>query len=95
MRHLPNRNRYARPNAQLARAEKFIPLSSQIFSRSRNPRGRVPLILTHGHVGRVWDVNGNECVDLVCGLLPVMLGHCDPHVDGAIRGRNQAECVLL
>ena len=49
--------------------------------------GQAPLFLTHGRGGRVWDVDGNEYVDLVCGLLPVVLGYCDPDVDQAIRAQ--------
>jgi glutamate-1-semialdehyde 2,1-aminomutase/spore coat polysaccharide biosynthesis protein SpsF len=43
------------------------------------------MFLSHGQGGRVWDADGNEYVDLVCGLLPVILGYCDPDVDAAIR----------
>src|SRR4051794_40492603 len=89
MSHPENRDRYARSNALLARAEKVIPLGSQTFSKSRiqYPQGRAPMFLTHGRGGRVWDVDGNEYVDLVCGLLPVVLGYCDPDVDAAIHAQ--------
>ncbi|MBC7952773.1 MAG: aminotransferase class III-fold pyridoxal phosphate-dependent enzyme [Rhodospirillaceae bacterium] len=72
----------------LARAEKVIPLGSQTFSKSRiqYPQG-APMLLTHGQGGRVWDVDGNQYVDMVCGLLPVVLGYQDPDVDGAIRAQ--------
>lgn len=73
----------------LESAERLIPLGSQTFSKSRiqYPEGQAPLFLTHGQGGRVWDVDGNEYVDLVCGLLCVGLGYCDPDVDTAIRGQ--------
>lgn len=73
----------------LARAEAVIPLGSQTFSKSRvqYPVGHAPLVLTHGDGGRVWDVDGNEYVDMVCGLLPVVLGYRDPDVDAAIRAQ--------
>jgi glutamate-1-semialdehyde 2,1-aminomutase len=89
MNHPFNRDRYARSNALFARAEKVIPLGSQTFSKSRiqYPQGQAPLFLTHGRGGRVWDVDDNEYIDLVCGLLPVVLGYCDPDVDGAIRSQ--------
>jgi glutamate-1-semialdehyde 2,1-aminomutase len=89
MSHPYNRDRYARSNEMLQRAEKVIPLGSQTFSKSRiqYPQGQAPLFLTHGRGGRVWDVDGNEYVDLVNGLLPVVLGYCDPDVDGAIRAQ--------
>jgi glutamate-1-semialdehyde 2,1-aminomutase len=75
-----------RSAALLARAEKVIPLASQTFSKSRiqYPEG-APMFLTHGQGGRVWDVDGNRYVDMVCGLLPVVLGYQDPDVDAAIR----------
>ena len=75
--------------ALLARAEKVIPLGAQTFSKSRItfPAGTSPLFLTHGDGGRVWDVDGNEYVDLVSGLLPVVLGYRDADVDGAIRAQ--------
>ncbi|MBT4464958.1 MAG: aminotransferase class III-fold pyridoxal phosphate-dependent enzyme, partial [Rhodospirillaceae bacterium] len=71
----------------LVRAEKTIPLGTQTFSKSRLifASGHAPLFLTHGDGGRVWDVDANVYVDLVCGLLPVVLGYRDPDVDAAIR----------
>ncbi len=70
----------------LDRAQRTNTLGSQTFSKShlQLPRGHAPLFLTHGRGGRVWDVDGNEYVDLVCGLLAVVLGYCDPDVDRAI-----------
>jgi glutamate-1-semialdehyde 2,1-aminomutase len=70
----------------LLEAEEFIPQGSQTYSKSARqfPAGNAPLFLTHGEGGRVWDVDGNEYVDMVCGLLPVMLGYADADVDEAI-----------
>ena len=84
-----SRRDYPRSLAMLERAEKVIPLGSQTFSKSRVtfPHPCSPLYLTHGDGGRVWDVDGNEYVDLVCGLLPVVLGYRDPDIDAAIRGQ--------
>jgi glutamate-1-semialdehyde 2,1-aminomutase/spore coat polysaccharide biosynthesis protein SpsF len=73
----------------LERAERVIPLGSQTFSKSKiqYPQGHAPLYLKRGKGGRVWDVDDNEYVDLVCGLLPVLLGYCDPDVDAAIKAQ--------
>jgi glutamate-1-semialdehyde aminotransferase/spore coat polysaccharide biosynthesis protein SpsF (cytidylyltransferase family) len=70
----------------LERALKTVPLAAQTFSKCHQqmPQPLSPLFLTHGHAGRVWDVDGNEYVDLGCGLLSVLLGHRDPDVDTAI-----------
>jgi glutamate-1-semialdehyde 2,1-aminomutase len=78
--------RYDRSAALFDRAIRTIPTATQTFSKSHLlfPRGHAPLFLTHGLGGRVWDVDGNQYVDLVCGLLPVLLGYCDPDVDEAI-----------
>lgn len=80
-------DRYKKSNDMLARAERVIPLGSQTFSKSRIqfPAPLSPLYLDRGKGGRVWDVDGNEYVDLICGLLPVTLGYCDPDVDAAIK----------
>ena len=83
------RARYAKSGAMLDRALKRIPTGNQTFSKShlQFPRGHAPLYLSHGHGGRVTDVDGNEYVDLVCGLLPVLLGYRDPDVDAAIKAQ--------
>ncbi|MBU0482017.1 MAG: aminotransferase class III-fold pyridoxal phosphate-dependent enzyme [Proteobacteria bacterium] len=79
--------RYEKSEALLKRAERCIPLGTQTFSKSylQSPRGVSPQFLTKGKGARVWDVDGNEYVDMVCGLLPVILGYSDPDVDQAIR----------
>jgi glutamate-1-semialdehyde 2,1-aminomutase len=78
---------FKRSQYMLERAEKVIPLGSQTFSKSRIqlPPGAAPLFLTHGDGGRVYDVDGNEYVDLVNALFPLVLGYRDPDVDLAIR----------
>lgn len=70
----------------LKRAERLIPLGAQTFSKSRLqfPEGASPLFVTHGDGGYVFDVDGNDYVDLVGGLLPNILGYRDPDVDAAV-----------
>ena len=78
--------RYAKSQALFERAGKTVPLASQTFSKSHltYPRGRAPLFLESGDGCRVMDVDGNEYVDFVSGLLPIVLGYGDPDVDGAV-----------
>lgn len=78
---------YTRSDALLRSALEIIPVGNQTFSKSylQLPNGAAPLFLTHGQGGRVWDVDGNEYVDMVSGLLPIVLGYRDPDVDYAIR----------
>lgn len=77
---------YTRSQEAFARAEAVIPLGAQTFSKSylQFPQPS-PLFVSHGDGALVWDIDGNEYVDLVSALLPVILGYRDPDVDRAIR----------
>lgn len=81
-----NNQRYARSMELLQLAEMLIPTGTQTFSKSslQFPIGKSPHFLHRGQGGRVWDIDGNEYVDIVAGLLSVMLGYRDPDVDAAI-----------
>jgi glutamate-1-semialdehyde aminotransferase/spore coat polysaccharide biosynthesis protein SpsF (cytidylyltransferase family) len=81
------RRSYARSQLMIERAEAVIPLGAQTFSKSKIslPPGASPLFVTHGDGGRVFDVDGNEYVDLIGALLPNVLGYRDCDVDLAIR----------
>jgi len=59
----------------LAKAEALIPLGTQTFSKSKLmfPEGAAPLFVTHGDGAYVFDVDGNDYVDCVGGLLPISL----------------------
>jgi len=80
---------FDKSNALYKRALKTIPLASQTFSKSalNFVEGASPLFLSHGRGAYVWDVDGNAFVDHVLGLLPVVLGYCDPDVDHAIEAQ--------
>ncbi|MEW6664746.1 MAG: aminotransferase class III-fold pyridoxal phosphate-dependent enzyme [Thermodesulfobacteriota bacterium] len=77
--------RYGRSKELLARTSQFIPLGSQTFSKShiQFPQ-QAPHFIVRGKGSHVWDVDGNEYVDFINGLLPVILGYCDRDVDQAI-----------
>lgn len=82
-----NRRSFNRSHALYERALKTVPTATQTFSKSALNLvfGASPLFLERGQGARVWDVDGNEFIDFVLGLLPVVLGYCDPDVDAAIR----------
>ena len=69
------------------KVSKNIPLASQTFSKSylQYIKGQAPLFITRAKGCRVWDVDGNEYIDFINGLLPVILGYQYPAVDMAIR----------
>ncbi len=54
-------------------------------TQRRLPFADAPLFLSHGRGGHVWDVDGNDYIDLLGGRPPSVLGHGDPDVDRALR----------
>src|SRR3989338_10730241 len=78
--------KFNKSNQLFKKVRKVIPLASQTFSKSYliYVKGFAPLFLTHGKGARVWDVDGNQYIDFVNGLLPVILGYQYPVVDKAI-----------
>src|SRR5271168_4885522 len=70
----------------LERANKVIPGSSQTFSKGSNQhvRGVAPMFLAKGKGCRVWDVDGNEYIDYIQGLLPNILGYAHDGVNAAV-----------
>lgn len=74
-------------NRLLHRALKRIPFGAQTFSKShlQFPPGRAPLYVSHADGARIFDVDGNDYVDLINAILPVVLGYRDPEVDEAVR----------
>jgi glutamate-1-semialdehyde 2,1-aminomutase/spore coat polysaccharide biosynthesis protein SpsF len=74
-----------RSKAWLERSRKVIPGSAQTFSKSYNQyvQGVAPVFLARGKGSRVWDVDGNEYIDYVQGLLPNILGYAHPEVNAA------------
>lgn len=83
---LAEQHRYAQSLRQLDRAEKVIPLGAQTVSKSRLtlPPGIAPLYATHASGCRIWDVDGNEYVDLISGLAAVNIGYGDPEIGAAV-----------
>lgn len=53
---------------------------------------RFPVTLSHGKNAKVWDVNGNEYLDLLAGIAVNNLGHAHPKIVEAIK--SQAEKML-
>lgn len=78
--------RYSKSEQLLERASRVIPLGSQTFSKSHSnyPRNASPLFIERGRGSHVWDVDGNEYVDYVNALLPIILGYDDPDVTAAV-----------
>lgn len=72
--------------AWLVRSQKVIPGGAQTFSKGHNQyvQGVAPVFLQSGKGCRVWDVDGNEFIDYVQGLLPNILGYANDRVNRAV-----------
>ena len=70
-----------------ARALGLIPNATQTLAKgpSQYVNGVAPKYIKRGKGSHVWDVDGNEFLDLTMGVGPLSLGYCYPLVDAAIR----------
>lgn len=48
-----------------------------------------PQFMRAGDGARVWDVDGNEYIDLLCSFGPIILGHRHPAVEEAVRRQHE------
>jgi acetylornithine/N-succinyldiaminopimelate aminotransferase len=46
---------------------------------------RLPVEFVRGEGSRLWDVDGNEYLDFLCGISVTSVGHCHPRVVSAVR----------
>lgn len=83
-RKLPN---IERSRELLRRAGKIIPGATQTFAKGplNYVQGISPVFASRARGTRIWDVDGNEFLDLNMAIGPISLGYCDPEVDEAIR----------
>ena len=75
----------AESQSWLERAKQVIPGCAQTFSKGHTQyvQGVAPVFLQRGKGCRVWDVDGNEYIDYVQGLLPNILGYANDEVNAA------------
>ena len=79
-----------------ARARKVITCVTQTASKRPEAYapGQFPTYLERGRGSHVWDVDGNEYIDCLMALGPVILGYCYPAVDHAIAAQLARGIVL-
>ncbi|MBX3027724.1 aminotransferase class III-fold pyridoxal phosphate-dependent enzyme [bacterium] len=84
-------DRFAESEALLERARRVVP--GGVYGHQA-PRmvvgGSYPYFFARGEGCRIWDVDGNEFIDLMCSYGPIVLGHRHPAVEEAVR-RQMAE----
>ena len=82
--------RNAESEALLARARRVVP--GGVYGH-QSPRmvvaGAYPYFFERAEGCRVWDVDGNEYIDLMCSYGPIVLGHRHPKVEEAVRQQMQ------
>jgi len=84
-----------RSNELYARARRVIPGGTQTISKrpERYVAGKWPAYWDRALGCRVWDIDGNEYVDYVMALGPIILGYSHPAVDEAIREQLGRGCL--
>lgn len=70
----------------LERAKKVTPLGAQTYSKSYRYycEGSAPSFIDYGVGSKVYDVDGNEYIDFVCGLGPITVGYNNEEVNQAV-----------
>lgn len=88
--------RYIRSLRLHEQAARLVPGASQTMSKRIEPGlvGRYPAFLSRGEGCRVWDVDGNEYIDFLQALGPVVLGYRHSAVDAAIRESLEQSIVF-
>ncbi len=73
----------------LRRATGLIPSFTQTLAKgpTQYVRGVAPVYLERGKGSHVWDVDGNEYIDLTMAVGPLSLGYSYPRVDDAIKAQ--------
>lgn len=78
---------YSKSFKYLEKSRKLIPSLTQTFSRAAYTfvEGAYPVYAAKARGSHFVDVDGNDYVDYLCGLGPIILGHKYPRVDRAIK----------
>ena len=78
----------------LERAKRVVPagMYGHMFGGLNPPS--YPQFFARGEGCRVWDVDGNSYIDLMCAWGPIVLGHCDREVEAAVVSQRAAgDCL--
>ena len=73
-----------RSEAAFERAKLVTPGDVNSPVRAFKSVGGTPRFIASGSGAYLYDVDGNELVDLVCSWGPMLLGHAHPDVIGAV-----------
>lgn len=73
------------------RSVGLIPAHTQTLAKGPEQHvfGVAPVYAKRGAGGHIWDVDGNEYIDLTMGVGPISIGYAEPSIDTAIRNQLQ------
>src|SRR4051794_7052893 len=74
-------------DALRARARRVVPGGMYGHLDARAIADGFPQFFARGQGARIWDVDGNEYVDLMCSWGPIVLGHRDARVEAAVQAQ--------
>jgi len=58
--------------------------------------GEYPVFITHGRGGHIFDVDGNEYIDMLCAYGPIILGYVEPEINDAVKAQmDKGFCFSL
>ena len=58
--------------------------------------GEYPVFITHGQGGHIFDVDGNEYIDMLCAYGPIILGYVEPEINDAAKAQmDKGFCFSL
>ncbi|MDR2930839.1 MAG: aminotransferase class III-fold pyridoxal phosphate-dependent enzyme [Propionibacteriaceae bacterium] len=76
------------------RARQVLPGGMYGHMAARFQAPQFPQFMDHAEGARIWDVDGNEYLDLMCSWGPILLGHHNPAVEAAVAEQNQrGDCM--
>jgi glutamate-1-semialdehyde aminotransferase len=75
----------AKSQAMFAEAQTLVPGGCLGIRRPYNfVPGEYPIFLDRAAGGRIWDVDGNDYVDMLAAYGPIILGHREKEIDDAV-----------
>ncbi len=51
--------------------------------------GEYPVFISHGRGGHIFDVDGNEYIDMLCAYGPIILGYVEEEINAAVRAQME------
>ena len=76
---------FGRSEELFEEAQRYLPGGVDSPVRAFKAVGGTPLFIKRGQGSRLYDEDGNEFIDYVCSWGPLILGHAQPRIVGAVK----------